>query len=103
MKLSLKKQHLKIFQRLRLPKPPNPKPLIRLLPPKRDLFLDTIRLLFVTPGLFCRERLLPNPVAPAFRFAVRNFVLLILLRDFFEVERNLLEDTLLPPAVFEAE
>ena len=56
-----------------------------------------------TPGLFCRERLLPNLVAPAFRFAVRNFVLLILLSDFFEVERNLLEDTLLPPAVFAAE
>ena len=91
-----------IVQRLRLPKPPNPKPLIRRLPPKRDPFLDTIRLLFVTPGLFCRARLLPNPVTPAFRFAVRNFVLLILSMDFFEVERNLLEDTLLPPAVFEA-
>ena len=92
-----------IVQRLRLPKPPNPKPLIRRLPPKRDLFLGTIRLLFVTAGLFCRVRLLPNPVAPAFRFAVRNFVLLILLRDFFDVQRNLLEDTLLPPTVFAAE
>ena len=92
-----------IVQRLRLPKPPNPKPLIRRLPPKRDLFLGTIRLLFVTLGLFCKERLLPIPADPAFRFAVRNLVLLILLRDFFEVERNLLEDTLLPLAVLAAE
>jgi len=47
--------------------------------------------------------LLPKPPLETLRFDARNLVLLILFSDFFEVERNLFEDTLLPPAVFAAE
>ena len=48
-------------------------------------------------------RLLPNPFPEAFQLADRNLVLFILLSDFFDVERNLFEETLFPPAVFAVE
>ena len=50
--------------------------------------------------VFLWDVLLPNPPLVLLRLAERNFVLLILLRDFFEVERNLFDVTLLPPTVF---
>jgi hypothetical protein len=45
----------------------------------------------------------PKPPPEARRLAERNFVLLILFSDFFEVERNLFDDTLFPPAVLAEE
>ena len=92
---------LKFFQRLLRPKPPKPNPPLRRLPPKLNFFLGT-SLRFETAGFLC-DVLLPKPPPAVLRLAERNLVLLILFRDFFEVERNLFEDTLFPPDVFAEE
>ena len=91
---------LKFFQRLLRPKPPKPNPRLRRLPPKLN-FLRGTSLRFETAGFRCD--VLPKPPPAVLRLVERNFVLLILFRDFFEVERNLFADTLFPPAVFTEE
>ena len=88
-------------QRLLRPKPPKPNPLLRRSPPKTLLFLGII-LRFETVR-FLSDLLLPNPPPALLRLEERNLVLLILFRDFLEVERNLFDETLLPPAVFAEE
>ena len=89
-------------QRLLLPKPPKPNPRIRCPPPNSDLLRVDVRLRCVATG-FLWVRLLPNPLPEAFRLAERNLVLFILFSDFFDVERNLFDETLFPPAVFAVE
>ena len=87
-------------QRLLLPKPPNPNPrMLRLPPPNSELLRVKERLRCVTTGFLC-VRMLPKPPPEALRLAERNLVLFMLFSDFFEVERNLLDETLLPLPVF---
>ena len=71
-------------------------------PPNNDLLRVVDRLRCVTTG-FLRVRLLPKPPPEALRLAERNLVLFILFSDFFDVERNLFEEILFPPAVFAVE
>ena len=71
-------------------------------PPNNDLLRVVARLRCVTTG-FLWIRLLPKPPPEALRLAERNLVLFILFSDFFDVERNLFDETLLPPAVFAVE
>ena len=52
---------------------------------------------------FLCVRLLLNPPPEALRLAERNLVLFILFSDFFDVARNLFDETPFPPAVFAAE
>ena len=89
-------------QRLLLPKPPKLNPRRRL-PLKNDFLRVTERLRCVTAGFLRDDRLLPKPPPEALRLAERNLVLLMLFSDFFDVERNLLDETLFPPAVFAAD
>ena len=88
-------------QRLLLPKPPKPNPRIRLLPPQNSDLLRVEERLVATA--FLCGRLLPKPPPEALRLADRNLVLFMLFSDFFDVERNLLDETLLPLPVFTAD
>ena len=89
-------------QRLLLPKPPKLNPRRRL-PPKNDFLRVTERLRCVAAGFLREDRLLPKPPPEALRLAERNLVFLMLFSDFFDVERNLLDETLFPPVVFAAD
>ena len=74
----------------------------RLPPPNSDLLRVEERLRCVATGFLC-VRLLPKPPPEALRLAERNLVLFMLFSDCFEVERNLLDETLLPLPVFAAD
>ena len=74
----------------------------RLPPPNNELLRVEERLRCVATGFLC-VRLLPKPPPEALRLAERNLVLFMLFSDFFEVERNLLDETLLPLPVFAAD
>ena len=90
-------------QRLLLPNPPKPNPRIRLLPPPNSDLLRVVERLRCVATAFLCGRLLPKPPPEALRLADRNLVLFMLFSDFFEVERNLLDETLLPLPVFTAD
>ena len=90
-------------QRLLLPKPPKLNPRIRRPPPNSDLLLVVDRQRCLATGFLWILRLLPKPPPEALRLAERNLVLFILFSDFFDVERNLFEEILFPPAVFAVE
>ena len=76
--------------------------MLRLPPPNSELLRVKERLRCVATGLLC-VRMLPKPPPEALRLAERNLVLFMLFSDFFEVERNLLDETLLPLPVFAAD
>ena len=90
-------------QRLLLPKPPKLNPRIRRPPPNSDLLLVVDRQRCLATGFLWILRLLPKPPPEALRLAERNLVLFMLLSDFFDVERNLFDETPFPPAVLAAE